>query len=251
MAVQTASFLRRAALGGPGSRAREFRLLLRALGGFIRGFRSLRGVGPCVTVFGSARTPESHPHYQIGQEVGRRLAERGFAVLTGGGPGLMEAANRGAKEAGGRSIGCNIRLPVEQQPNPYVDRSITCQHFFVRKVLLFRYSCGFVALPGGVGTMDEVFEALVLVQTGKIEPVPIILIGTEYWRPFAVLLEQMLAHATIDVEDLQLVTVTDDLDDAMARLGDRAVGHRGPEAGRAVSGTPRLGAPIAPSCPSR
>ena len=251
MAANDTPFVHRAASGKPDSRARELRLLLRAAYGFLHGFRSLRGVGPCVTVFGSARTPASHPHYRIGQEVGRRLAELGFAVMTGGGPGLMEAANRGAKEAGGRSIGCNIRLPVEQDSNPYVDRSITCHHFFVRKVLLFRYACGFVALPGGVGTMDEVFEALALVQTGKIEPVPIVLIGAEYWRPFGVLLEQMLAHATIDAQDLHLVTVTDDLDEAMARFADRAIGQRGADAGRVVHDTPQLTAPIAPSCPSR
>jgi uncharacterized protein (TIGR00730 family) len=162
-------------LAGPHSRLKELWLLLRALRDFIAGFRTLHFAGPCVTVFGSARYTASHPHYAVARDVGRSLAELGFTVMTGGGPGLMEAANRGAREANGRSVGCNIRLPREQGANEYLDRVVTCHYFFVRKVLLFKYSCAFVGLPGGLGTLDELFEALTLVQTGKIRSFPIVL----------------------------------------------------------------------------
>ncbi len=159
-------------LEGPHSRRRELWLVLRAVRDFIAGFRALHFVGPCVTVFGSARFSASEPAYQRACEVGGAIARLGFTVMTGGGPGLMEAANRGAREAGGRSVGCNIELPLEQQPNPFLDRSVTCRYFFVRKVLLFKYSYAFVALPGGLGTLDELSEALTLVQTGKIRNFP-------------------------------------------------------------------------------
>src|SRR5689334_2630669 len=146
-------------LQGPHSRTRELLLLVRAAVDFLRGFRVLHFVGPCVTVFGSARFGSDHPYYALGRLVGHRLADIGFTVMTGGGPGLMEAANRGAREAGGRSVGCNIVLPQEQKPNPYLDRWVTCRYLFVRKVLLFKYSYAFIALPGCVGTIDELFEA--------------------------------------------------------------------------------------------
>ena len=142
--------------------------------------------------------------------------------MTGGGPGLMEAANRGAREAGGRSVGCNIALPIEQQQNPYLDSWVTCRHFFVRKVLLFKYSYGFVALPGGLGTMDELFEALTLIQTGKIRNFPVVLIGTAYWRPLVDLLRRMAIDRTIAATDLELLLVTDDLDEAIAHLDRNA-----------------------------
>ncbi len=179
----------RVLLEGPHSRTREFWLVVRAFRDFIAGFRALHFVGPCVTVFGSARFPASHPYYALGREVGAAVTRVGFTVMTGGGPGLMEAANRGAREAGGRSVGCNIELPFEQAPNPYLDRSVTCRYFFVRKVLLFKYSYAFVALPGGLGTLDELAEALTLVQTGKIANFPIVLIGREYWQPFVDMLQ--------------------------------------------------------------
>jgi uncharacterized protein (TIGR00725 family) len=147
-------------LEGPHSRSRELLLVLRAVADFLRGFRALHFVGPCVTIFGSARFHEGHPYYALGRDVGRRIAELGFTVMTGGGPGLMEAANRGAKDAGGRSVGCNITLPLEQAPNRYLDGWVTCRHFFVRKVLLFKYSYAFVALPGGVGTIEGSGSAL-------------------------------------------------------------------------------------------
>ena len=148
------------------------------------------------------------------------------------GPGLMEAVNRGAKDVGGRSVGCNIRLPAEQVPNPHLDRSVTCQHFFVRKVLLLKYSYAFVALPGGIGTMDELFEALTLIQTKKIEHFPVVLIGSDYWQPLVTLLNRMAMEGAIDVADLQLMLVTDDLDEAVCHLQRHAIEYFGLRARR-------------------
>jgi uncharacterized protein (TIGR00730 family) len=213
----------RVLLEGPHSRTRELWLVLRTVRDFVAGFRTLHFVGPCVTVFGSARYPESHPYYTLARETGAALARLGLTVMTGGGPGLMEAANRGAREAGGRSVGCNIELPLEQQPNPYLDRSLTCRYFFVRKVLLFKYSYAFVALPGGLGTLDELSEALTLIQTGKIRNFPIVLIGCDYWRPFSDMLHAMAAAGTISLEDLGLMLITDDLDEAMAHIHRHAI----------------------------
>jgi uncharacterized protein (TIGR00730 family) len=210
-------------LEGPHSRLRELLLVLRAMRDFIRGFRSLHFVGPCVTIFGSARFHESHPQYALAREVGRRVSGLGFTVMTGGGPGLMEAANRGARDAGGPSVGCNIELPFEQAPNPYLDRWITCHYFFVRKVLLFKYSYGFVVMPGGLGTLDELCEALTLIQTGKIAGFPVVLIGKDYWKPFMTLLQEMIAHGAVGQADLELLLVTDDLDEAMRHLQRHAV----------------------------
>jgi uncharacterized protein (TIGR00730 family) len=190
---------------------------------FLRGFRVLHFVGPCVTIFGSARFNESHPHYEVAREVGRRTSGLGFTVMTGGGPGLMEAANRGARDAGGRSVGCNIELPMEQEPNRYLDRWVDCHYFFVRKVLLFKYSYAFIALPGGLGTLDELCEALTLIQTGKIRNYPVILIGIDYWKPFVDLLKEMLDERAISAHDLDLLLVTDDIDAAMAHLELNAV----------------------------
>jgi uncharacterized protein (TIGR00730 family) len=213
----------RVLLAGPHSRTRELRLVLRVAAEFISGFRTLHFVGPCVTVFGSARFPASHPYYVLGREVGHRLARLGFTVMTGGGPGLMEAANRGAREAGGVSVGCNIELPQEQEPNAFLDRWVLCRHFFVRKVLLFKYSYAFVALPGGLGTLDELTEALTLVQTGKIRNFPVVLIGTAYWNPFLTLLHGMAAAGTIAAADVRMMLVTDDLDEAMGHIERHAV----------------------------
>jgi uncharacterized protein (TIGR00730 family) len=176
-----------------------------------------------VTVFGSARFGESHPSYAVGRDLGGRIARLGFTVMTGGGPGLMEAANRGAREAGGRSVGCNIALPHEQAPNRYLDHSVTCRYFFVRKVLLFKYSYAFVALPGGIGTLDELSEALTLIQTGTIQNFPVVLIGSAYWRPFRDMLEAMADAGAIAREDLRLLLVTDDLDEAMTYIQRHAV----------------------------
>jgi uncharacterized protein (TIGR00730 family) len=213
----------RVLLEGPHSRARELLLVLRAVRDFIAGFRTLHFVGPCVTVFGSARYPSSHPYYALAREVGAAVTTLGFTVMTGGGPGLMEAANRGAREAGGRSVACNIELPHEQAPNRYLDRSVTCRYFFVRKVLLFKYSYAFVALPGGLGTLDELTEALTLIQTAKIENFPVVLIGTAYWRGFQQMLGRMAAEGTIATADLELMLVTDDVAEAMAHIRRHAV----------------------------
>ena len=213
----------RVMLEGPHSRVRELRLLLRAIADFIRGFRTLHFCGPCVTVFGSARIPETHPYYHLGVELGKGLAKIGFTVMTGGGPGLMEATNRGAREAGGRSVGVNIILPVEQEPNRYLDKMVTCRYFFVRKVLLFKYSYAFVALPGGLGTLDELTEALTLIQTKTIIHFPVVLIGAAYWRGFTALLEDMVKAGTISASDLKLFLVTDDLKEALEHIRKHAI----------------------------
>lgn len=205
-------------LEGPLSRWRELQLLGRAVADFVRGFRVLHFVGPCVAVFGSARFGESHPYYAVARDVGRRLSEMGFAVMTGGGPGLMEAANRGAHDHGGLSVGCNIELPFEQVPNRYLDRSVTLHYFFVRKVLLFKYSYAFIVLPGGLGTLDELNEALTLIQTKKVANFPVVLVGTAYWAPYIALLREMVREGAIAGHDLDLLKITDDLDEAMAHL---------------------------------
>jgi len=176
----------------------------------VRGFRALHFVGPCVSVFGSARFKPGHPYYELGRDLGARLARVGFTVMTGGGPGLMEAVNRGAREAGGHSIGCNIELPKEQRPNEYLDRWITFRHFFVRKVMLVKYSYAFLALPGGFGTLDETFEIATLVQTGKVREYPIVFIGCDYWRPLTDFLRnRLLVEGTIDPGDEHLLQATD------------------------------------------
>lgn len=210
-------------LEGPKSRSSEFFMMLRILRDFLRGFRVLHFVGPCVTVFGSARFETDHPYYELARKAGQGLSQLGFTVMTGGGPGLMEAGNRGAREAGGRSVGCNIELPKEQQPNPYLDRQVTMRHFFVRKVLLIKYSYAFIVMPGGVGTVDELFEALTLIQTGKIEHFPIVLMGKEYWQRLVELLGQMVAAKTIDPADMNLLLLTDSVPEAMAHIQQHAV----------------------------
>jgi uncharacterized protein (TIGR00730 family) len=238
-------------LEGPHSRRRELSLVLRSVRDFIAGFRTLHFVGPCVTVFGSARFDESHPYYDIGRAIGRGLARAGFTVMTGGGPGVMEAANRGAKEEGGRSVGCNIRLAHEQAPNPYLDRSVTCEHFFVRKVLLFKYSYAFIALPGGLGTLDELSEALTLIQTRKILRFPVVLMGIDYWSGFRAQLDRMVSAGTIDAGDLDLLFITDSVDEALAHVREHAIERfgltvrRGPRPSRWIGESPAASAPAA------
>jgi uncharacterized protein (TIGR00730 family) len=206
-------------LEGPGGRGTELFRVIRIMAELIRGFRALHFVGPCVTVFGSARFSEDHRYYALARGMGAELAQAGFTVMTGGGPGIMEAANRGAKEAGGRSIGCNIVLPMEQKENPYVDRFVTFRYFFVRKVMLVKYSYAFVALPGGFGTMDELFECATLVQTGKILDFPIVLLGRDYWDPLVgYLRDTMLANRCIDAADVNRLVVTDDPAEAAAHI---------------------------------
>lgn len=180
-----------------------------------RGFRMLHFIGPCVTVFGSARFKEDHPYYEMGLEVGRKLALNGFAVMTGGGPGIMEAANKGARSVRGYSIGCNIVLPREQRHNEYLDLWLEFKYFMVRKFMLAKFSYGFVVLPGGFGTLDELFNVLTLVQTKKMKNFPIVLVGTEYWRPLKDMVEKMfIPVGTIDPQDLDLLLFTDDPNEA-------------------------------------
>ena len=189
----------------------------------IRGFRRLHFVGPCVTVFGSARVGEGDTEYELAREVGAALSRIGFTVMTGGGPGVMEAANRGAKEAGGHSVGCNIELPHEQMPNPYLDISVDFSYFFVRKMMLVKYSYAFVVMPGGFGTVDELFEALTLIQTGKVSNFPVVLMGTEFWGPLLQQLDEMAENGLISPGDLDLLLVTDDVDEAIHHITENSV----------------------------
>ena len=175
------------------------------------GFEALSRVGAAASFFGSARTPPSHPEYALARETARRVGESGMGVITGGGPGIMEACNRGAKDAGALSVGLNIELPFEQGGNPYCDIALEFHYFFARKIMFVRYASGFVVVPGGYGTMDELFEALTLIQTGKVTEFPVVLVGTEYWRGLVDWLnERMLAEAKIAPADLELFTLTDD-----------------------------------------
>lgn len=205
-------------LEGPRSRIWEFRFTLKVVREFVKGFRALHNLGPCVTVFGSARLQEGDPSYEKAREIGERIAGIGYGVMTGGGPGIMEAANRGAFEVGGESIGCNIQLPFEQSGNPYTTKSVTIKYFFVRKTLLTKYSKGFVIMPGGFGTLDEFFETLTLIQTAIIEDFPVVLFDTQYHRHVLEHIEVMKERGTISPEDLNLMLVTDSVDDAIAYL---------------------------------
>lgn len=206
-------------LEGPGSRSFELGFALRVFREFLRGFRGLHFIGPCITVFGSARFKEGHPYYELARKVGAAIAsDLGLTVMTGGGPGVMEAANRGAKEAGGRSVGCNIVLPHEQHENPYLDKYVTIRYFFVRKVLLVKYSYAFIILPGGFGTMDELFETLTLMQTDTIEDFPVVVMGVDYFRGLREYMHFMAEEGTISPEDLDLILFTDDVDEAMAHI---------------------------------
>jgi uncharacterized protein (TIGR00730 family) len=213
----------RVLLQGPRARIRELGTVLRAGRDFVRGLRALHFVGPCVTIFGSARFSEDHPAYALARQMGAAVSRLGFTVMTGGGPGVMEAANRGARDVGGPSVGCNIELPFEQHENPYLDLSVTCRYFFVRKVLLFKYSYAFVALPGGLGTLDELTEALTLIQTGKIKQFPVVLLGVAYWQPFVDMLRTMAEATTISPHDLDLMLVTDSIDDAIRHIEHHAI----------------------------
>jgi len=214
-------------LEGPNSRFAEFCTLLRVMRDFLRGFRALHFVGPCVTVFGSARIKPDDPHYELARKMGAAIARLGFTVMTGGGPGIMEAANRGAKEVGGRSVGCNIELPFEQVSNMYLDRCVRLHYFFVRKALLIKYSYAFVVMPGGVGTLDELFEALTLIQNEKINNFPIVIMGTDYWRQLIGFIEQMAERGKISSLDLNLIYATDSVEEAIAHIRTDAIASFG------------------------
>lgn len=205
-------------LEGPKRREAEFFYVIRIGLEFIRGFRKLHFVGPCVTVFGSARFDEQNIFYQKAQELGTALSRLGFTIMTGGGPGIMEAAPRGAKSVGGKTVGCNIILPEEQAANPYLDVVVTFRHFFVRKVLLVKYSYAFVVMPGGAGTMDELFETLTLIQTGKIKEFPIVVFGKDYWNSLLDMLNVMVKAKTISEGDLDLILFTDSVEEATKHI---------------------------------
>lgn len=222
-------------LEGPRSRTREFLFVFKVLAEFIRGFRRLHFIGPCITVFGSARFTEGSEYYEKARIVGKEMSNLGFTVLTGGGPGIMEAANRGAFENGGRSIGCNIVLPHEQKENPYVHRSVEFRYFFVRKTLLIKYSYGFVIMPGGWGTMDEMFEALTLIQTRKIKEFPVVLIGKEYWKNLVELIEDMITNKTVDAKEIrESLLITDSIDEVVAHIKKHSIEAFGLKKGRRI-----------------
>lgn len=206
-------------LSGKRERGADLESAIRVFLEFLRGYESLDFEGPAVTVFGSARFKQDHPYYQMARELGECLAKAGFVVITGGGPGIMEAANRGAYEAGGLSIGCNIILPHEQKPNPYVHKFVEFDHFFVRKVMLVKYSSAFVVLPGGYGTLDEAFEALTLIQCQKIDRFPLIAMGSDFWEPLrSFFRESLLKESTISKNDPYLVQITDSPSEAVDRI---------------------------------
>lgn len=210
-------------LAGPRSRSGELATLCGVMWDFLRGFRVLHFVGPCVTVFGSARLGPGTSAYEQARAMGGALARQGFTVMTGAGPGIMEAANRGAREAGGRSVGCNIELPFEQAPNAWLDRVVTMKYFFVRKTLLIKYSYAFVVCPGGCGTLDELFEAATLIQTGKIRQFPVVLLGTDYWAELLGFIRKMAHAGTIGPADVDLFFATDSVEAAARHIEERAV----------------------------
>lgn len=206
-------------LEGPRSRTDEFLRVLRIGEEFIRGFRTLHFVGPCITVFGSARFDEDHRYYKLARSASAEISKLGYTVMTGGGPGIMEAANRGARDAHGRSVGCNIVLPHEQAANPYINTLVTFRYFFVRKVMLVKYSQAFVIFPGGFGTLDEAFEAATLMQTNKIRDFPVVFMGMDYWEPLIDFLrDKMIPEGTISIDDLNGFTFTDSIDEMLKAL---------------------------------
>jgi len=224
-------------LEGRQSRLREFAFAFKVMAEFIKGFRTLHFVGPCVTIFGSARLGEGDPNYQLTREVAASIARLGFTIITGGGPGIMEAANRGAKDVGGRSVGVNIELPFEQAPNPYLDRSIDIRYFFVRKVLLLKYSYGFVIMPGGFGTLDEFFETMTLIQTKKIHNFPVVVMNREFHAKLMEYVDGMIECGTVSPEDKQLFLYTDSTAQAVEHLRMHAIerfqlSHEAPHAWR-------------------
>ena len=210
-------------LAGPHTRFRELMFVFKVAREFVKGFRKLHFIGPAITVFGSARFPEDHKYYDLARRMGYALGEMGFSVMTGGGPGIMEATNRGAKEAGATSIGCNIILPHEQDPNPYLDLMIEFDYFFVRKFMLIKYSLGFVVMPGGYGTLDELFEAVTLMQTAKIRNFPVVVMGRDFYNDIREFSLKMLEEGTISERDLDHFIVTDSIEEACEYLRNNVV----------------------------
>lgn len=214
-------------LGGPQSRLKEFLFTVNTVRQFIKGFRALHFVGPCITIFGSARFDENHEYYKLARKAAGEFAKLGFTIMTGGGPGIMEAANRGAKDVGGRSVGCNIQLPHEQKPNPYLDKWVEIRHFFVRKVLLVKYSFAFVVMPGGFGTLDEFFEAITLIQTKKIGDFPIIIFCKDFHQKLIEYTHAMRSEGTISEADLSLFLVTDSIEEAVELIKVQSIKKHG------------------------
>ena len=212
-------------LQGRQSRWREFQFTLKVMAEFIKGFRALHFIGPYITIFGSARLNENDPNYQKTRELAAAIARLGFTIMTGGGPGIMEAANRGAKDVGGRSIGVNIELPFEQKPNPYLDRTVDIRYFFVRKVLLLKYSYGFVIMPGGFGTLDEFFETMTLIQTKKIHRFPVVVMNLEFHQRLMDYVDHMIDKGTVSPEDKQLFFYTDSIPMAIEHLRTNTIDH--------------------------
>ena len=212
-------------LEGPQSRWKDFTFAVKVLIEFIRGFRALHFAGPCVTVFGSARFKEGHPYYEKTRELAAKIAQMGFTIMTGGGPGIMEAANRGAKDVGGKSVGCNIVLPMEQKPNQWLDKWVSIRYFFVRKTLLIKYSYAFIVMPGGFGTLDEYFESLTLIQTNKINQFPIIIFDTEFHKELLEHIQKMKTSGTIDEKDMNLFVVTDSIDEVISTIQSNSIGR--------------------------
>lgn len=210
-------------LAGPNSRLHNLGTLFRVAKDLFSAFRIFHFAGPCVTIFGSARVPEGTTYYEMARKMGEACARLGFTVVSGGGPGIMMAANQGAFEAGGKSIGVNIELPFEQGGNPYTHRAVTMRYFFTRKVILAKYSYAFIAMPGGAGTLDELFEVMTLVQTGKLKGFPIILMGRDYWQPLMDFIYKMADEGMISPDDPNLIFFTDDVEDAVSHLKRHAV----------------------------
>ena len=210
-------------LEGPQSRWMDLKFALNVLIEFIKGFRKLHFVGPCVTVFGSARFKEGHPAYEMTRTLSGKIAQLGFTIMTGGGPGIMEAANRGAREVGGRSVGCNIELPHEQDHNPYMDKWVNIKYFFVRKNLLSKYSYAFVVMPGGFGTLDEFFEAITLIQTKMVSDFPVVIMDKEFYKHIILHIDAMKTAATISSGDTKLFFFTDDVDEAVTYIKNHTI----------------------------
>jgi len=204
------------------SKAHSSWQIFKIMAEFVEGFEALAKLGPCISIFGSARTQPQHEHYELSVEIAKRLAEEGFGVISGGGPGIMEAANKGAQLGGGKSVGLNIELPFEQHSNPYIDRdaNLNFDYFFVRKVMFTKYSQGFVMMPGGFGTMDEFFEVATLIQTGKMSPVPLILVGSAYWKGLLDWMKETMLHqhGTISAKDLDLLKIADTAEEVVEHL---------------------------------
>lgn len=218
MAIEEIKFLE-----GPQSRWKELAFTIKVLFAFIKGFRALHFVGPCVTIFGSARFKDGHPFYEKTEQLAAKIAQLGFTIMTGGGPGIMEAANKGAREVGGRSVGCNIVLQHEQKPNPYLDKWVDIKFFFVRKTLLIKYSYAFVVMPGGFGTLDEYFEALTLIQTKMIAEFPIVVFDKEFHKQLVEHIDLMKQAGTISPTDTNLFLFTDSVDEAVAYIKKNSI----------------------------